>query len=68
MKNETLLTVQEAMAKLGISRAALYGAMATGKLAYTEKYGKRLLSEQAIKAYTPRNYRGRRVHTGNIGE
>jgi excisionase family DNA binding protein len=54
-----MLTVQEAAKKLGISRTALYYAMAAGKLKYVEKYGKRLLSEKAIAAYTPRPYRSR---------
>jgi excisionase family DNA binding protein len=53
-----MLTVQEACEKLGISRAALYYAMAAGKLKYTEKYGKRLLDERSVAAYKPRNYAG----------
>jgi len=57
---ETLLTVQEAMQKLGISRAALYDAMAAGKLKYTMKYGKRLFREKDLAAYTPRPYSRRR--------
>ena len=51
-----MLTVNEAKAKLGISRAALYSAMAAGKLKYVEKYGKRLLDERSVAAYTPRTY------------
>jgi len=52
-----MLTVQEAAKKIGISRAALYDAMAAGKLKYTIKYGKRLLDERSVAAYVPRNYR-----------
>ena len=54
-----MLTVQEAAKRLGISRAAMYYAMASGKLKYVEKYGKRLLSEQSVAAYRPRVYRKR---------
>ncbi len=45
-----LHTVQEATARLGITRAALYAAMADGRLKYVEKYGKRLIDERALKA------------------
>lgn len=55
-----LLTVQEAMGRLGVSRAAIYYAMAEGRLRYVERYGKRLLTERAIAAYNPRAYRERR--------
>lgn len=53
-----MYTVQEAMAKLGISRAALYEAMNAGKIKYAEKYGKRLLDERSVAGYSPRAYRG----------
>ena len=53
-----MYTVQEAMEKLQISRAALYEAMNAGKLKYVEKYGKRLLDERSVAAYSPRSYRG----------
>jgi excisionase family DNA binding protein len=56
MKSETLLTVQEAADRLRVSRAALYDAMAAGKLKYTQKYGKRLLTERSIAMYVPRKY------------
>jgi excisionase family DNA binding protein len=56
-----LLTVQEATARLGVSRAALYVAMADGRLKYVEKYGKRLIDERALKSYSPRAYRGQRL-------
>jgi len=56
-----LLTVQEATARLGITRAALYAAMADGRLKYVEKYGKRLINERALTYYSPRAYRGRRA-------
>jgi excisionase family DNA binding protein len=56
-----LLTTKEATARLGISRAALYAAMADGRLKYVEKYGKRLIDERALKSYTPRAYRGQRL-------
>ncbi len=55
-----LLTVQEAMKRLGVSRAALYYAMADGRLKYVERYGKRLLPEKEVDAYSPRDYRERR--------
>jgi excisionase family DNA binding protein len=60
-----MLTVQEACAKLGISRAALYYAMAAGKLKYTERYGKRLLDERSVAAYRPRSSRAQqsRAHS-----
>ena len=48
-----LLTVQEATVRLGITRAALYAAMADGRLTYVEKYGKRLIDECALTAYLP---------------
>lgn len=56
-----LLTVQEATVRLGITRAALYAAMADGRLKYVEKYGKRLIDERALASYKPRAYRGQRV-------
>ena len=56
-----LLTVQEATVRLGITRAALYAAMADGRLTYVEKYGKRLIDECALTAYSPRAYRGQRM-------
>ncbi len=64
-----LLTVQESTARLGITRAALYAAMAEGQLKYVEKYGKRLIEERVLTAYTPRAYRGQRrrlsAHAGS---
>ena len=56
-----LLTVQETTARLGITRAALYAAMAAGRLSYVERYGKRLVDERALTSYSPRAYRGQRV-------
>lgn len=56
-----LLTVQEAMARTGVTRAAIYAAMAEGRLKYVEKYGKRLVDERALKSYSPRAYRGQRL-------
>jgi predicted site-specific integrase-resolvase len=55
-----LLTVQETMKRLGISRAAVYAAMEAGKLKYVERYGKRLLYEKSVNDYKPRPYAGRR--------
>jgi hypothetical protein len=51
-----MLTINEAKAKLGISQAAFYYAMAAGKLKYVEKYGKRLLDERSVAAYNPHQY------------
>lgn len=56
-----LLTVQETTARLGITRAALYAAMAEGRLKYVERYGKRLVDERTLASYTPRAYRGQRT-------
>ena len=51
-----MLTINEAKKKLGISRAAVYYAMAAGKLKYVEKYGRRLLDERSVAGYSPRAY------------
>ena len=55
-----MMTVKEAAERLGVSRAAIYEAMAAGKLKYVEKYGKRLLYEKSVAVYSPRAYRDRR--------
>jgi len=62
-----LLTVQETTARLGITRAALYAAMAQGRVRYVERYGKRLIDERSLASYTPRAYRGQRVREKAAG-
>lgn len=56
-----LLTVQETTERLGITRAAIYAAMAEGRLKYVERYGKRLVDERSLASYIPRAYRGQRT-------
>jgi predicted site-specific integrase-resolvase len=61
-KELNMLRVQEAMKKLGISRTALYDAMAAGKLKYVVQYGKRLFDERSLAEYVPRSYPNRTVN------
>lgn len=54
------LTIQEAMAKLNITRSALYQALDKGKLTRYEQYGKPLLDADEVARYRPNNYQGKR--------
>jgi excisionase family DNA binding protein len=58
-----LLTIQEAMEKLKISRSAIYQAMEAGKLTRHEMYGKPLLDADEVARYRPNNYKDKR-HRG----
>lgn len=58
-----LITIQEAMQRLNISRSAIYQALETGKLTRHEMYGKPLLDAAEIASYRPNNYKEKR-HRG----
>ncbi len=49
----TFLTVSESAERLGISRAAVYQAIAAGRLKSEKRYGKVVISEKEIALYKP---------------
>ena len=52
----TLITVQEAAGKAGVSVKAIYYALTEGNLTRHEQYGRVLVDKQEIEAYQPRAY------------
>ena len=59
MNTDDLLTITEAANVLGISRAALYDAIQTGRLTAATVLGKQVLRRADVAAYEPRSYRDR---------
>lgn len=64
----TLITVQEAASRLGISAKALYYAITEGKLTRHEQFGRVLLDEKEVSAYKPRAGAGSPLKPKNQGE
>lgn len=58
-----LITVQEAVERLNMTRSAVYQALASGKLTRHERYGKVLLDAAEVAVYKPNNY-GEKRHRG----
>ena len=54
MEEEALLTVQEAAELLGTRDQTVYDAIREERLPYVVKYGRKLVSRQAIEVYKER--------------
>ncbi len=54
MEDETLLTVREAAAELGVSESAIRNATLQGRLNFIHKYGRKLISQADLIAYRER--------------
>jgi excisionase family DNA binding protein len=53
--SETLLTVTEAAAQLGVSQSAIRNATLDGRLASTVRYGRKLIATGDLEAYRRRS-------------
>ncbi len=54
MDTETLLTVREAAAKIGVSESAIRNATLEGRLPFVMKFGRKLIPQDALTAYRRR--------------
>ena len=56
--NNELLTVQEAAAQMGVTEGAIRLALSQSRLAYVEKYGRKLITRADLDAYKARTQPG----------
>jgi len=54
MNTETLLTVREAAAKIGVSESAIRNATLQGRLPFVVKFGRKLIEQDALADYQGR--------------
>jgi len=64
MDDETFLTIQEAAQRLGVSESAIRNATLQGRLPFTKKYGRKLVSVQDLEAYRERAHGNEPVGAG----
>ena len=58
MDAETLLAVQEAALKLGVSESAIRNATLEGRLPFVQKFNRKLIEEAALLGYQQRTQVG----------
>ncbi len=58
MDTETLFTVQEAAAKIGVSPSAIRNATLDGRLAFVTKFRRKLIEQEALTEYQKRTQNG----------
>ncbi len=58
LDTETLLTVREAAAKIGVSESAIRNATLEGRLPFVAKFGRKLIEREALAAYQQRTQPG----------
>ena len=54
MNTETLFTVREAAAKIGVSESAIRNATLQGRLPFVVKFGRKLIEQEALADYQGR--------------
>lgn len=64
---ESLLTVREAASSKGVTRTAIYAAIAEGRLPHTKVLGRIGIREADLSAWTPMRYGGRPGTKGRGG-
>ena len=73
MDTETLFTVREAAAKIGVSESAVRNATLEGRLPFVVKFGRKLIEQDSLAAYQARTQprgiksRGRPYRMGEDG-
>lgn len=58
MDTETLLTVQEAALRIGVSESAIRNAMLQGRLPFVAMFGRKLIEQEALSTYQRRTQPG----------